>query len=113
MPVAVMVTVSKLSSNLLLIFSLCMIFAFGAASLLWQRPTMEVRREKEQGAVPGPGAVVTAKVCACNYPILESDVCLESLLLVFWGRICVTYPNYRCYLYRRVSYWLSWLFRRS
>lgn len=23
---------------------------------------MEVRREKEQGAVPGPGAVVTAKV---------------------------------------------------
>lgn len=39
-----------------------MIFAFGAASLLWQRPTMEVRREKEQGAVPGPGAVVTAKV---------------------------------------------------
>jgi len=27
-----------------------------------QRPTMEVRREKEQGAVPGPGAVVTAKI---------------------------------------------------
>lgn len=68
MPIAVMVTVSKLSSKILLslslssLLSLCMIFAFGAASLLWQRPTMEVRREKEQGAVPGPGAVVTAKV---------------------------------------------------
>lgn len=27
-----------------------------------QKPTIEVHREKEQGAVPGPGAVVTAKI---------------------------------------------------
>lgn len=48
-------------------------------SLIWilnyvQKPTIEVHREKEQGAVPGPGAVVTAKVRDFNYPMLESDI---------------------------------------
>jgi hypothetical protein len=42
-----------------------------------QKPTIEVHREKEQGAVPGPGAVVTAKVRNLNYPMLVSGVCVE------------------------------------
>ncbi len=40
---------------------------------LVQKPTIEVHREKEQGAVPRPGAVVTAKVRNFQYPMSASN----------------------------------------